>query len=232
MVFDDPDVSVAAAVVLGVACVLGCVLLAYRLDQPDRAVGPARGADLPGLGRWWRRFDRRVSYLAATVCRAMETPLFVLLVLTAGLAFTVNRAGCRPGRGGHGDHDAAGGRPSSRWSDWCGSRWGRSAAGTRCRPIFRRISSAEVCSSSPWTVWRLTVYEHLLPNTLLPRLSGPWQQRFSGDADSSPDYDRFGVSGVRGPGRGRARHCCPRVGACPNMWHVPRTWCGCCSGSR
>ena len=186
MVFDDPDVSVAAAVVLGVACVLGCVLLAYRLTNRIVRLARPEGADLPGLGVVAAILTAGVSSLAAYGVSGVETPLFVLLVLTAGLAFTVNRAVVS----GVAVAMAIMTRPEGVVLALVGLVWfavGAVRGRNTVSAVLAYLLGGGVLLV-PWTVWRLTVYEHLLPNALLPRLSGPWQQRFAGGWDYLAEF--------------------------------------------
>ncbi len=186
MVFGDPDVAVATAVVLGVGCVLGCVLLAYRLT--NRIVRSARpeGADIPGLGVVAATLTAGVSSLAAYGASGAETPLFVLLVLTACLAFTSGRAVVA----GVAVALAIMTRPEGVVLASAGLVWFVTGA-VRGRNTVSAAGAYLVGAGVllvPWTVWRLTVYEHLLPNALVSRLSGPWSARFADGWDYVAEF--------------------------------------------
>ncbi|WP_244231278.1 hypothetical protein [Saccharomonospora piscinae] len=186
LVADDPDVIVAAAVVLGVAATLGSVVLAYRLT--NRIVALARSDDpaLPGLGVLAAVLTAAVSSLAAFGMAGVETPLFVLLVLTACLALVAGRAVVA----GVVVALAIMTRPEGIVLALAGLVWFAldTLRGRRdVHAVVAYLAGAAVLLG-PWTVWRLTVYEYLLPNVVVSRWSGPWSQRLAGGWDYVAEF--------------------------------------------
>jgi arabinofuranosyltransferase len=173
----DPDVIVAAAVTLGVGCVFGCVLLAYTLTNRIVRLAAPRGRQLPGLGVVAAAFTAASSSLTAYGASGVEIPLFVLLVLVGCLALTSGRAVVA----GVTAALAVMTRPEGLVVAAIGLLWFvvEAARGRRPGPAAVAYLAGWAVLQVPWTVWRLTAYEHLVPNLSVARWSGDWSGRLA-----------------------------------------------------
>ncbi|MEY7970429.1 hypothetical protein AB8O38_00355 [Saccharomonospora xinjiangensis] len=185
-VFGDSDVIVVTAVLLGIAATLGSVLLAYRLTNRIVRIATPDGPALPGLGVLAAALTAAASSPAAYGASGLEAPLFVLLTLTFCLAITSGRAVVA----GVTVALAVMTRPEGLVMSVIGLAWFVVEAARR-----RRTASAAVAYLAgaavllvPWTVWRLTVYDHLLPNLVLSRWRGSWSGRLAAGGDYVAEF--------------------------------------------
>lgn len=180
-VSDDPGVIVATGVVLGVASALGCVLLAYTLTNRIVRLAQPDGPGLPGLGVLAAALTAAASSLAAYGASGVEAPLFVLLTLTLCLALTSGRAVVA----GVTVALAVMTRPEALVFAVVGLAWFvvEAVRGRRAGTAAVAYLAGAAVLLVPWTVWRLTVYEHLLPNLVVSRWNGSWSNRLASGWD-------------------------------------------------
>ena len=170
------DIVVTASV-LGVLCTLACVVLAYLLVNRIVAVAnPAEPAGgMPALGIAAAVLTAGASGLAAYGPSGLETPLFLLLVLCVCFALVARRpvvAGVLVALVGMTQPDGlviavvvglwllvAAIRHRHSW--WA--------------PVAYLLSA--IVFAVPWTAWRMTYYQHLLPNAVAVKDGGSlgWQ---------------------------------------------------------
>ncbi len=178
VVLGDSGAIVPTAVILGVGSALGCVVLAYRLTNRIVRLAQPEGPGMPGLGVVAAALTAGSSSLSAYGASGLEAPLFVLLTLTFCLALASGRAVVA----GVVVALAVMTRPEGLFLAVVGLVWFAVEAVRR-----RQLEAAAVAYVVgaavllvPWTVWRLTIYEHLLPNVVVSRWSGAWSDRLAG----------------------------------------------------
>ncbi|EHR59104.1 hypothetical protein [Saccharomonospora cyanea] len=177
-VFDDSDAIVATAVALGIASALGCVLLAYRLTNRIVLLARPGGPGMPGLGVVAAALTAGSSSLSAYGASGLEAPLFVLLTLMLCLALAAGRAVVA----GVVAALAVMTRPEGLVLAVVGLAWFAVEAVRRRQAGSTAVAYVVgvVVLLVPWTVWRLTIYEHLLPNVVVSRWKGGWSDRLAG----------------------------------------------------
>ncbi|MBK1784376.1 hypothetical protein [Prauserella cavernicola] len=159
-----------AAVALGIACALGCVLAAYFLVNRIVRVAEPDGPGLPGLGVGAAVVTAGVSSLAAYGPSGLETPLFLLLVLCVGSAL----AGGRSVVAGVLVALAVMTRPEGLFVAVVCGLWLLGVAlrrGTTMWAPAGYVLGALVLLV-PWTAWRVTYYGHLVSNAVVAKSGG------------------------------------------------------------
>ncbi|GAB3499641.1 hypothetical protein [Amycolatopsis cihanbeyliensis] len=166
---------VGSAVVLGVLCTLGCVVLAYLLvNRVVRLVRP-ESPDQPAFGIAAAVLTAAASGLAAYGPSGLETPLFLLLTLGLCLAVTAERfviAGVLVAL-------ATMTRPDGVVVGAIVGLWLLLAA-ARNRASWWAPAGyvlGALVLAVPWTAWRVTYYGYLIPNALAAKMGAPldWQ---------------------------------------------------------
>lgn len=157
------------AVVLGTLCALGCVLAAYVLA--NRIVRLVVPDGLPALGVAAAVVTAGAGSLAAYGPSGLETPLYVLLVLTVVHAL----AGGHPMAAGVLVALAVMTRPDGLGVAVLAGLWLLVAA---LRGHVRSAAPAAYALAAlvllvPWTAWRVTYYEHALPAAIVAKSGGP-----------------------------------------------------------
>ncbi|WP_158887098.1 hypothetical protein [Amycolatopsis anabasis] len=212
--------TVVGAVVLGVLCTLGCVVLAYFLT--NRIVRPVRAAagrePAPALGVAAALLTGAASGLAAYGPSGLETPLFLLLVLGCCYALTARR------------HLVAGvlvalatmTRPDGLVVVAIAGIWLLSRV-RQGGPGWRGVGGfvfGALLLAVPWTVWRLAYYGYLMPNALAAKAGGSlaWQleEGWAYVAGFGLAHQGFALLAAAG----LAAICYPRPGGSPESAHA------------
>ncbi|WP_033294126.1 ArnT family glycosyltransferase [Amycolatopsis jejuensis] len=162
---------VTTAAVLGILCTLGSVLVSYYLANK---LASRTGRESPALGIVAAVFTATASGLAAYGPSGLETPLFLLLVLSAFLALAHRHcvvAGLLSGL-------AVMTRPDGLVVAGLVGVW-LIAGAVRARTWRALVGYAVgvLVLVVPWTVWRVSYYGHLLPNAVAAKSGAPlrWQ---------------------------------------------------------
>ncbi|MEU6641332.1 hypothetical protein ABZ863_02165 [Saccharomonospora sp. NPDC046836] len=165
------------AVVLGIACTLGCVLAAYFLVNRIVAVAEPDGPGLPALGVGAAVVTAGASSLAAYGASGLETPLFLLLMLCIGYALAAGR----PVVAGVLAALAIMTRPDGVVVAVLAGLWLVTSALRRRTTAWAPAGYAlgALVLLVPWTAWRVTYYGYLLPNAVAAKSGGSlgWQLR-------------------------------------------------------
>lgn len=166
---------VTGAVVLGVGCTLGSVVVAYRLVNRIVSDGQPGGAGMRGLGVAAAALTAGVSSLAAYGPSGLETSLFVLLVLAVCYALAARRsvvAGVLVAL-------AAMTRPDGLVVAVVAGLWLvlRAARGEKTAWAPAAYALGALVVLVPWTAWRVTFYGDLMPPALAARLAGSVAER-------------------------------------------------------
>nr|WP_040925502.1 hypothetical protein [Saccharomonospora marina] len=165
---------VTGAVVLGVLCTLGAVLLSYFLVNRMVADAQHGGAGMRGLGVAAAALTAGVSSLAAYGPSGLETSLFVLLVLTVCYAVAAQR----PVVAGVIAALAAMTTPDGLVVAVVVGLWlvARAARGHTTAWAPSAYALGALVLLVPWTAWRLTFYDHPAGGGISPteRLGAGW----------------------------------------------------------
>ncbi|GHF25362.1 hypothetical protein GCM10017786_69390 [Amycolatopsis deserti] len=166
----------AVSIALGMACTVGCVVLAYLLtNRIVASAGSKSRAEVGRFGLLAAALTAVAGSLAAYASSGMESSLFTLLVLATCFAvFTDHHftAGVLAALGTMTRPDGALVAVVVLGSLLAG----RGDRVSRPRPVVLYTAGVLVLAV-PWTVWRLLYYGHLLPNTLAAKSGGAlgWQ---------------------------------------------------------